>query len=267
MKRANACRVGAAIDQPPGKALYLLIEAPGRMDANHDHLSLHRDSGAPMRFPISRVGRIVCNRQVNWSGPALSLCLTKGVPITWVDGKGRAIGNTQPRYEEQASAATLIETYIALPEWTERFANWVLCRRHAILTRCVRQAAESGNDAEARTLAALKRSYVYHGNHPVVFNTEGQGGCYALTVEHLHRAELQACYWGFNAVRLNLADELAALLWAELNLECGTLAASTDNRIVSTRLFESWAHQNAGRFLQHLGDLKRHMSREIEAWR
>ena len=113
---------------------------------------------------------------------------------------------------------------------------------------------------------ALKREYVYNGEHPLAFNPEGEGWCHALTIDRLHREGLQGSYWGYGASRLDLAGELAALLWAELNLECGTIPAVTEQSIVIARLFETWAHQREGRLLHHLGDLKRHLSREIEAW-
>ena len=71
---------------------------------------------------------------------------------------------------------------------------------------------------------------------------------------------------GFDASRLELAAELAALLWAELNLDCGALPASAEHGIIVARLFEAWAHQREGRLLMHLGDLKRHLAREIESW-
>ena len=85
-------------------------------------------------------------------------------------------------------------------------------------------------------------------------------------VDRLHREGLQAHYWGFVATRLELANELAALLWAELNLECGSLPSGIHQPIVHARLFEGWAHQHEESLLHHLGDLKRHLSREVEAW-
>ena len=45
-----------------------------------------------------------------------------------------------------------------------------------------------------------------------------------------------------------------------------TVPAAADQGSVLARLFEGWAHQREGRLLQHLGDLKRHLAREIEAW-
>ena len=43
--------------------------------------------------------------------------------------------------------------------------------------------------------------------------------------------------------------KLASLLWAELNLECGTLPAQTDQHKLVAHLFEAWARQRASQCL------------------
>ena len=159
-----------------------------------------------------------------------------------------------------------IDAYLELPDWSRRFTNWrTRCRLETLVT-CAKRAAEAGQSVADIRFQALKREYVYNGEHPLAFNPEGEGWCHALTIDRLHREGLQGSYWGYGASRLDLAGELAALLWAELNLECGTIPAVTEQSIVIARLFETWAHQREGRLLHHLGDLKRHLSREIEAW-
>lgn len=261
-----AQRSATAAQQPSRKPLYLVGPAPARVDAGADHLVLHKGAGCPMRFPLARVCRIICTRHLTWTGAALSLCLSHGVPITWVDGHGHALGTTQSHYAQPLPFSTLIETYLELPDWPRRFADWRAHRRLDTLVTCARRAAEGGHGLDTARFQELKRRYVYNGEHPLAFDAGGEGWCHALAVDHLHREGLQACYWGFDASRLELAAELAALLWAELNLDCGTLPGAADHGSVLARLFESWAHQREGRLLQHLGDLKRHLSREIEAW-
>ena len=119
---------------------------------------------------------------------------------------------------------------------------------------------------EKEVFQELKRQFVYNGTHPLAFEPEGEGFCHALTVDHLNRAQLQATYWGFDASPFELAKHLAALLWAELNLECGTLPASADHRTVVARLFETWAHQREAQLQNHLRDLKCHLARAVNTW-
>lgn len=261
-----AQRIKTASDLPARKPLYLLGHEPARIDAGDDHLLLRRTSGSPMRFPLVRVCRVICTHHFTWTGAALALCLRKGVPITWVDGHGHALGSTQTRYAQPLPFSTLIDTYLELPDWPQRFANWRARRRLETLTTCAKRAAEAGHAPDTASFQQLKREYVYNGEHPLAFNPEAEGWCHALTIDRLHREGLHGSYWGYDATRLDLADELAALLWAELNLDCGTIPASAEQGIVIARLFESWAHQRESRLLLHLADLKRHLSREIEEW-
>lgn len=248
------------------KPLYIMSRAPARMEAGCDHLVLRRESASVQRFPLARICRIICNRHLAWSGAALALCMTEGVPITWVDGHGHALGNTQTRQLRPQPFSTLIETYLELPDWPRRFANWLARRRLETLTTCAKRAAETGHGLDAGDFQELKREYVYNGTHPLNFGDDSQAWCHALAVDRLHREELQSCYWGYGASRLDLAAELAALLWAELNLDCGTFSTGIERGIVAARLFEAWAHRHEERLHLHLGDLKRHMAREIETW-
>jgi CRISPR/Cas system-associated endonuclease Cas1 len=95
-----AHRSATAAQQPSRKPLYLVGPAPARVDAGADHLVLHKGAGCPMRFPLARVCRIICTRHLTWTGAALSLCLSHGVPITWVDGHGHTLGTTQSHYAQ-----------------------------------------------------------------------------------------------------------------------------------------------------------------------
>lgn len=260
-----ARRCHTANDVPARKPLYLFSQHAAQIEGIDRHLVLRRATNNPMRFPIVRVSRIICNYHLTWTGTALSLCLREGVPITWVDGYGHALGNTQSRYANPLPFSTLVETYLELPDWMQRFTNWRARRRLETLTTCARRATETGHSPSPLQLTELKRTYVYHGEHPTVFDPEGEAWCYALTVDRLHREQLNSAYSGFNGSRLDLSTELSALLWAELNLDCGIIPASTKQRSVLARLFESWSHQREGRLMLHLGDLKRHLTRELEA--
>jgi len=248
------------------KPLYLTTPHPAGIDASGDALVLRRDGCAPQRFPLARIERIICNRNANWTGAALALCLNEGVPIVWLDGRGHALGSTQARQTRPFAFITALETYLELPDWQKRFDNWLARRRMETLTAWAMRATLEGRGPDARHFETLKREYVYHGHHPHAFEAEGEGWCHALVVGRLHREGLQSRYWGFDGSALDLASNLASLLWAELNLDCGTLPASTARGIVAAHLFEAWARQREARLLVHLGDLKRHLAREIEAW-
>ena len=64
-----AQRRQAPIDLPARKPLYLMSAKPARMDAGSDHLILRPEVGAPMRFPLARICRIICNRLKTQTNP------------------------------------------------------------------------------------------------------------------------------------------------------------------------------------------------------
>lgn len=256
----------AGIAAPERKPLYLAGKDPATIDAQGETLVLRRTGAAPQRFPLTRVARIICNRNATWTGAALALCLAEGITITLLDGHGQALGSVQPSRHRQESLETLLETYLELPDWPQRFANWRQRRRQATLSACAKRASEAGRSIDEQLYRELKREFVYLGRHPLVFSANGQGWCHAFVVDRLQEEGLQASYWGWDATPFDLATELAALLWAELNLDSGTLPASVEQGVVVARLFETWAHRSEARLLSHLADLKRHLARENEEW-
>lgn len=263
---AHALHHADAPCAPPRKPLYLIAGEPATIDAHGEVLVLRR-VGAPLqRFPLSRIARIICNRNSTWTGAALAHCLAEGITITLIDVHGHALGSVQPRQHRMESFSTLIETYLELPDWPQHFANWLQRRRMETLSACARRAAEAGRSIGDTEFHELKREYVYKGTHPIAFAASGEGWCYAFAVDRLQREGLQACYWGCDALPLDLGAHLGSLLWAELNLDCGTLPASVDHGIIVAQLFETWARQRESRLLLHLADLKRHLAREIDEW-
>lgn len=251
---------------PARKPLYLATRNPVHIDAGATWLVLRRPDAATVRYPLARISRIVCNHNAHWSGAALALCLKHHVPIAWIDGRGRSLGSALPRLGVCNPLDTAIADYVELPDWSERFDNWLARRRLEVLTTCADRALRESRAVDAAAFAELKRQYVHNRQHPIGFSPEGEGWCHALVVSRLHEQGLHARYWGYDGHPLELADELSALLWAELNIECGTIPAAAEGGRTLMLLFESWVHGREGRLLAHVADLRRHIARELEAW-
>ncbi|WP_420177195.1 CRISPR-associated endonuclease Cas1 [Kerstersia gyiorum] len=251
---------------PDRKPLYILCPTPAHMKAGLDHLALYRESASTQRFPIARIRRVICNSNLSWTGKALALCLHNSIPITWANGSGETLGHTQSHFDVLQSASTLIDTYLELPDWADRFINWRARRRLEILTTCAERAIKAEQTINTNDFQIIKREFVYHGKYPITFNKDGLAWCQAAVTDRLQQNGLQSRYWGFNASQLDLVVEFADLLWAELNFDSGTLPGSVTHSKLSTYLFESWLHQHEYRLLLHLGDLKRHMAREVNQW-
>ncbi len=252
------------------KPLYLLGTRSANVDAGADHLVLRQrdDSGKiypTMRYPVYRINRVVSNHHVSWSGRALALCFARQVPLTWVDGHGNYLGSGLSR-QVGSPFALLLDNYLQRPDWWVCFKQWRARRRLNTLIVCAERAAEAGQPLTQRAFDDLKRQVVYHGKPPVRFDRIGLAWCHALVVPRLIEDGLDVSYWGFGARSLNLAMELAALLWAELNLDCGTLPSHANQGLVKAQFFETWSHERERRLLDHIGDFQRHVAEEGDVW-
>lgn len=255
-----------SLGQPARKPLYLASETRVDLSVADNALVIRQAGRAPRRVPLNRLTRIICNRAACWSSDAIIRCLAAEVVIAWVDGHGRQVGCALPQEAHADTLPALLERYVELPDWTTRFDNWLTRRRLETLTFCMREALEQGRDIQQRGFETLKREYVYKGQHAQQFNPEGLGWLQAFVVDQLQRQTVQPRYWGYCGNALQLADALAGLLWAELNLGLGAMASQLDSTQLRAHVFECWARGREQRLLTHLGDLHRHLAKEVESW-
>lgn len=262
----------APVRQPtPGsgrqrKPLYLVTESPIRVTARGASLLVQRQPRGEQRFPVNRLSRIVCNHNADWSGQAVALCLSHGITLTWVTSNGHPLGDCTPRLAESAPFDTMLERYLELSDWPDRHDNWLGRARMEVLLRAARDRDAARTSFTAAEFNFHKRNYVYRGELHVSYAAAWLGWLHALTVARLHRDKLHVHYWGEGGTVLDLAEDLTDLLWAELNLGGGTLAASEDATQPMAMLFESAAHRYEQRLLRHLASLQRHVNREVAAW-
>lgn len=255
-----------SLDAPDKKPLYLCTDTPVTVEAAQHSLVVRRSGHAPQRLPLTRIDRIVCRGNIQWSAAAISHCCRAGVAVIWLDGRGECIGSTLPYQPPCSAFDTLLERYAALPEWSERFEIWLSRRRLETLTDWALRADRAGHPPEHHAFQRIKREFVHQGHHPQGFSSQGKGWCQALVVSRLHSDGLRTRYWGYRGSTLALADVIAGLLWAELNLDAGGLSAAATEGAVAARLFQAWAHERTFRIHHHLADLQRHVANECEQW-
>jgi hypothetical protein len=252
--------------EPARKPLYILTTTQARMKSGRNYFVLMRAGVATAFYPAARIAHIICNRHLDWSGEALALCLAHGITITWIGDDGRALGNSQNLDDDPNPANSIIKHYTQLPDWTERFGKWLIHRRREVFAACFPRGNWWENPSKAEKTEAVGYDFIHKGRHETYFPDAGQGWMHARTLDYLHRNGLRSIYWGMDGNPLELARHLAALLWAELNFDCGPLPASCRDTHLATRFFEDWAHQHADRLPLHLGDFKRHVWRSVYPW-
>lgn len=257
---------GHELGAPDKKPLYLSALRPLSVEGSHDSLVIRQEGHAPQRMPLARIDRIVCRGNTRWSSTAIAQCCAAGIPIIWLDGRGECVGSTLPQRAPRNPLAALIERYAALPGWAARFEIWLTRRRLETLTDWALRADRAGQTPDAQEFQLQKREFVHKGTHAQVFPSQGLGWCQALVISRLQHDGLCPRYWGYQGSSLALADELAGLLWAELNLDAGSFSTAAQDGALAARLFHAWSHERAFRIAHHLADLHRHVATELESW-
>lgn len=250
----------------PRRALYLAAKAPLTVTAQSDSLVVERPHAARQRFPAARLDRIVCNAGAQWSGEALALCLRWGVTITWLGGDGHALGDCVPRLAEALPLHTALESLVELADWPPRYGNWLRRRRMQVLVRWAVRRKTAGTPVSVAEWTDHKRAWVYNGRIPSALPPTLAGWCHALVVARLAGLGLRPRYPGFDGHVLELAQDLADLMWAQFNLEsASSLAAAADTRTAAL-LFEAGSADRVRSLRQHLGQLHRFAAQALDAW-
>lgn len=253
MKTAQSTR---AIQPGPGaRCLYLGSREHKRVTCTPEALVVINASAQTMRYPVARVARVVSSADVvDWSGPALALCMRAGIGITWLDSRGQAVGSIYAQRRSTASLATVLELWSERADGLERYQNWLKKRRMEILVRLTEN--ENAN-ITPQQWEATKREWVYNAEFTRHLPLELRSLCLAYVAAQLNSFGLLPQLWGPRIENIDLDEDLCTLLWAEMNLGAGSLADKTTEAATATALFERWSARNASALTLHLACLHR----------
>ncbi len=245
----------ASVHHPPGaRALYLGGGTHKRVAHTHEALVVTNAAGQTLRYPLTRLARVVSSAAVDWDGGALALCLQHGISITWADGKGNPLGSASPCRAKHMCQADTLELLLEQPDGTEHYQNWHRSRRMQVLTHWRRTdtAPTSPLDWEQ-----TKREWVYGNRLRAHLPLALQGHCHAWVAAQLQQHQLPNLLWDAQGNDIQLAHDLTQLLWAEMNLCSGPVLAQCDTERELTDLFEHWQTTNGAALNLHLGALLR----------
>lgn len=246
-----------AAPSPPAagaRALYLGSDSKKRVTCTAEALVVSSANGQVRRYPIARLARVVSSTEVDWAGPALSLCMRSGVCIAWVNAQGDIIGAAHPQLRARISFATALELMVEAPNGELQYQHWQRARRMSIHANWAQ--TESGVQT-LHQLEATKRQWVYANERPNHLPPALRALCLAYVVAQLSRHGLPPVLWGPEAQQISLDEDLCELLWVEMNLHAGNLADTVSVRPSVTVLFESWSARNASALLLHIHSLQR----------
>jgi hypothetical protein len=240
---------------PGARALYLGGRDHKRVSCTDEALVVTNERAQVMRFPLVRVARVVSSADVvDWSGPALALCMQAGIGITWLDAHGQAVGSIYAQKRSTASLAAVLELWAERADGLQLYQNWLRARRMDTLVRWTQE--NSATDTPQRWEAS-KREYVYAARYTVHLPIALRSLCLAYVAAQLNEHGLTPQLWGPRLEMMDLDEDLCELLWAEMNLGTGTLADKADEPATATQLFERWSARNASALTLHLVHLHR----------
>lgn len=254
--------VATATPAPGARALYLGGAVKKRVACTDEALVVTNDRQQTWRYPLARVARVVSSTAVDWTGPALALCLRRGIGIAWVDGRGEPLGASYPQARGQTGFATALEVMVESPEGPVRYQHWQRARRMDVL---IRWGQEHPETLSPQQWEATKREWVYVCEYTTHLPRPLRALCLAYVGAQLAHHGLAPVLWGPQAQRIDLDDDLCELLWAEMNLCAGSLASNVSEEQSTTALFERWNGRNASALMLHLHSLQRTAMKALAA--
>lgn len=240
--------------RPGARALYLGGRDKKQVSCTEEALVVRNDRAQTLRYPLARVARVVSSTVVDWSGAALALCLRQGIGISWIDTRGEALGTCYPRQRCHPKLACAVELWLEAPMGMDHYRHWLRSRRMDVL---VRWGGELANGVDPAQWEGTKREWVYASQFRQHLPSSLRSHLLAYTGAQLAAHGVPPLAWGAQAQAIDLDEDLCELLWAEMNLCCGTLtdAAQGDREIIT--LFERWTARNGAALVLHLSSLYR----------
>lgn len=239
---------------PGARALYLGARDHKKITCTAEALVVQNSLRQTRRYPLDRLSRVVSSTVADWSGEALALCLSRGITITWMDGKGQALGSCHPTHRRLPRHAAAVELLTESAEGMEKFVHWHRARRLEVLMRWAEQTAHS---ISPLTWEATKRTWVYGQRFDVHLPLALREHTLAWVEAQLAGQGLPPVLWDPEAKPIALDQLLCDLLWAEMNLCTGTLADSETAQDTATTLFERWMARHGGALTLHITSLCR----------
>lgn len=113
--------------------LYLHNADITRLSIDHaSRLCIERTQGEPRKIPLHHISRIVCRAQLDISAALLARCMAQGIPISFLDKHGQALGWCMGVRRKECSLNTLLTHALDDCHWHERYRPWLRNMNQAI---------------------------------------------------------------------------------------------------------------------------------------
>ncbi len=209
--------------------LYLYGHNPTQVGADGPALIVRIAQKAPLRYPLSRLARVIAGPRVEWQARALAACQRESLPIVFLDAAGEPTGYLQPMQGKPSRLDSVIEEMINRTDWAMHFSHWLRAERMDLVQDWHQAQQAVGKDIDEDDFREIVRQHVYRPESEDLTFVQASpqtGALTAYTLQTLQQAGLKPRYWGPHGDPLELAAELTRLLGLALHLEMHGMGAS-----------------------------------------
>lgn len=193
-------------------ATHIVLDGPA--------LKVQRHGKADIRYPLSRLSRIISGLDVKWQTQALKACIDERLPIVFVSRDGQPAAYLYPVQRTPSRLDALLEELFDRPDGIVHYTHWLRAERMRILYTWRQRKLARGQPIEPLEYSELVRRYVYLGEPPMIAAGEiFHSALFAYALQQIQAAGARTVYWGAGAKPLNLVSDLSGLLLLALALE------------------------------------------------
>ena len=102
-------------------------------------LKVSNEMQADRFFPLRRLSRVVADRRVSFETEALIYCALAGVPVLFLDQEGGIVVRVIGSGGRNDDLRRRLEAFTAIPDWRERFHNWLWSMQRRVSTTVVKR--------------------------------------------------------------------------------------------------------------------------------
>ena len=137
--------------------VYLNAPTVCRVTLEGPALRIHSRDAADRYFPLRRLGRIITRGKVQWSTAALLECMKMGVPITFLDREGRALGQCYSAWAQNGSLSELLDGCFTVESGMRHLVDWFRSQSRARMLKLLRRHGLQTEDLRVCTVRNLLR--------------------------------------------------------------------------------------------------------------
>jgi hypothetical protein len=113
------------------------VETPLLVALDGPSLLVRRAGAADLRLPLRRLARISVRGPVTFAADTLPACLAAGVPVAFMDGQGRSLGQLLPLHRRHQDLAALVDEAVAAGRFAALRADWRAAVERRAIVRAV----------------------------------------------------------------------------------------------------------------------------------